>query len=146
RRVGHVRAMASPVLVLRDHELRLELLDMAQAHQGAPLLRALGHGLRQAVHVAGGAVVDDGDPCVLHRPPLSAECCLRRLGEAAASTAPSASSTWTSSSPVSPASSSAVGARPPRASRVRCARASLTRRSWTCVGTRIVADWLETAR
>ena len=40
----------------------------------------------------------------------------------------------------------ASAARPSRASNSRRAGVSFTRRSFTCVGTRIVADWLESAR
>src|SRR6266545_3688898 len=51
--------VAAPVLVLRDHELRGELFHVAQTDLRPRLLGALGNCLRETVHVAGSAVVDD---------------------------------------------------------------------------------------
>jgi hypothetical protein len=69
-----------------------------------------------------------------------------RFSETFAWTASSASSTCPSSSSDSSASSSRVGLRPSLASSRASARDSFTRRSLTCVGMRIVADWFEIAR
>ena len=48
--------------------------------------------------------------------------------------------------PVASASSSCVAGRPSVGSSLRAAARSLLRRSWTCVGTRIVRDWPATER
>ena len=46
---------------------------MPQPYLGSAVLRTLCHGLREPVHVAGGAVVNDGDVCSHHPRPLQLE-------------------------------------------------------------------------
>jgi hypothetical protein len=61
RLVLDLRAMPAPVLVLGDDQLRGELLDVADAHLSPVASCSLGERVREAVNVAGRAVVDDGD-------------------------------------------------------------------------------------
>jgi hypothetical protein len=68
------------------------------------------------------------------------------LSETGASAASSASSTWSSEISEASASSSRVGSRPSLICSSLRTRDSFTRRSCTCVGTRIVFDWFEIAR
>jgi hypothetical protein len=49
----------APVLVLGDQLLGEDLLDVSDAHLRALLAGTVGERVREPVHVAGGAVVDD---------------------------------------------------------------------------------------
>ena len=61
RLVLDLGAMPAPVLVLGDHQLRGKLLDVAEAHLNPLPSGSLGERVREPVHVAGRAVVDNRD-------------------------------------------------------------------------------------